>query len=209
LAESKIKTLKLVLTIFSIVIATILIVWIFSHSQDKNNPSRSSESAVSDSMVSEPTTPASVEEKVYWRVSNFIDNSNDETNNQYIIFHTEGVFSDSNTSESELIVEVLFTKTASGIFLHKYDPSSSPLAFKEGAKIDLKNQFGGTLNFYITYIWNQEGGLRVSGTACKKFRDYLEQSFGEVKVVIENNNSSRFMFKINTTGFAQAYHELK
>ncbi len=125
------------------------------------------------------------------------------------MFNTEGVFSDSATSESNLSVEILFTKTAAGIFLHKYEQSSPSLTFKNGCKIDLKNDFGGVLNFYTTYKWNQEGGLRVSGTACKKFRDYLKQSFGEVEVVIEDNYSSRYLFTINTTGFSEAYNELK
>jgi hypothetical protein len=185
-------------------------VWIFSHKQDNTNKSLSTETAASNSKVSDSSASNNdVEKKTYWEVYNFINNSNDETDKQYILFHTEGVFSDSNTSESNLIVEVLFTKTASGIFLHKYDSSNSPLTFKEGAKIDLKNEFGGTLNFYSNYKWNQEGGLRVSGTACKKFRDYLDQSFGEVKVVIENNYSSSYKFTINTTGFSEAYYELK
>jgi hypothetical protein len=125
------------------------------------------------------------------------------------MFATEGVFSDSATSESYLGVEVLFTKTASGIFLHKYNQSSPSVSFIGGGKIDLKNTFGGTLSFYTTYKWNQEGGLRVSGTACKKFRDYLKQSFGEVKVIIEDNYSSKYLFTINTTGFSEAYNELK
>ena len=197
------------LVFFSVILATILIVWIFSHNQDNTNPPKSTETAVSDSLVSESTTPAVVDEKVYWQVSNFIDNSNDETNSQYIIFHTEGVFSDSVSSETNLSVEVIFTRTASGIFLHKYDPSSSALTFKDGVKINLKNDFGGVLNFYTNYKWNQEGGLRVSGTACKKFRDYLKQSFGEVKVIIEDNYSSKYLFTINTTGFSEAYNELK
>jgi hypothetical protein len=125
------------------------------------------------------------------------------------MFHTEGVFSDSISSEFNLSVELLFTKTVSGIFLHKYESSNSPLTFKDGAKINLKNEFGGTLNFYTIYKWNQEGGLRVSGPACKNFRDYLKQSFGEVKVIIEDNYSSKYKFTINTTGFSEAYNGLK
>lgn len=162
-----------------------------------------------DSTISDLSASNDVEKKVYWKVYNFIDNSNEETNKQYIMFHTEGVFSDSSNLESKLSVEIIFTKTATGIFLHKYDSSNSPLTFKEGARIDLKNEFGGSLNFYTNYKWNQEGGLRVSGTACKKFRDYLDQSFGEVKVVIENNYASSYKFTINTTGFSEAYNELK
>ena len=191
------------------ILATILILWIFSNNQLDKNPTNSTRTSVSDSTVKELTDSNVGEKKVYWKVYNFIDNSNDETEKQYILFHTEGVFSDSITSGSKLSVEILFSKTAAGIFLHKYDPLNSPVVFKEGARIDLKNDFGGKLNFYTNYKWNQEGGLRVSGTACKKFRDYLEQSFGEVKVVIENSHSSIYKFTINTTGLSEAYNELK
>lgn len=187
------------------ILVIIIIFWFTNNNQDKTNTPKSNNFIDSDTTVLKPSAPKADEKKVIWEVYNFADDSI----KQYVMCHTQGIFYDSVNSESKLFVEVLFSKTASGIFLHKNDPANYPLTLKEGAEINLKNQFGGTFKFYSNYVWNQEGGLRVNKTASKNLRDFLIQSFGEVEFVIKDYNSAKYKFKIITTGFAEAYSKLK
>jgi hypothetical protein len=74
-----------------------------------------------------------------WKLGTFVDEFGDATKNKYIKTQVEGTFSNSATEGSYLFAEVLFTKSAVGIFLHNYEMSNPAEKFIGRATIMLKN----------------------------------------------------------------------
>lgn len=146
-----------------------------------------------------------------WELNTFVDEFGDNTNKKYISTHTEGIFSNSATSGSILYVEVFFTKTSTGIFLHEYNQTSPPIKLIGSGRIKLKNSNNEILIIPLTREWNTSGGLKIydsdegySGYSTM-LRKFIQKSVGEIKVVIIDKYSSSYKFSIDVTGFMNAY----
>lgn len=151
--------------------------------------------------------------RTYWYKGTFTDEFGDPTGKKYINTTTEGGFSNSATRNSYLFVEILVTKNSAGIFLHEYEKNSSPESFYTGATVMLKNSSGETLRISSNSKWNQTGGLAIRRNEYSpgflNFKNFLLNSPGnEIKVVIQDEYSSRYNFTINTKGFKEEFEKL-
>lgn len=150
-----------------------------------------------------------------WTVGTFVDNFGDPTKDKFLTSKVEGTFSNSATTMSELYVEVLLTKKNGAIFLHEYAltrPAVKPIS---SMQIQMKNEAGKTQIVNSSGEWSQDGGLKIPNHIgdfyignYDKFRKFLLSSNGEIKVVIFDDYSSSYSFRINTKGLKDAYNSL-
>ena len=169
--------------------------------------------------LSEETWQAIKEEKEYekslgkWQLRNFVDDFGDSTSSKYIKTQVEGTFSNSATSNSYLFAEVLFTKSAIGIFFHEYNISSPNARFIEDdyilATVNLKNSKGETLFLGSSLEWGDDGGISFRRKSndpdddYTKFKNFIQNNTGKIKVVVKDRFGSSYLFSIDSTGFTE------
>lgn len=152
-----------------------------------------------------------------WKIGTYNNEFGEPTNEKFIKTRIDGYFSNSATSNEYLYVEVMLDKDAAGIFLHEYKKSNAAEKFIGTARIKMKNSSGKTLQIISASEWNQNGGILIKNfTYVKgaesydysKFRNFIKQSVGDIKVVIYDEYSSTYRFNIDATGFIKEFSQL-
>lgn len=144
-------------------------------------------------------------EKRPWKSGEFVDNFGDPTGKKYIQTVITGSFSNSATTNEYLFVKLLITKSNAGLFLHEYSADRQAEKFIGDGTIHLKNETGEKIKIGIDGDWNQQGGLLIASTNFSKFMSFLKKSSGKIDVIVFDEYSSKFLFKIDLQGFNEEY----
>jgi hypothetical protein len=147
-----------------------------------------------------------------WKLSYYSDEFGDPTNKKFIKFTGYGYFSNSATSRDDLFVKVNCDKNSVGIFLHQYNWNSSAESPIGSWRVLMKNSKGETLELTINSKWNNSGGGSMSTykygdkkSDVEKFIWFCKKSVGDISVVVKNEYSSTWSFKMSVDGFTKEY----
>jgi len=140
-----------------------------------------------------------------WDCGTFVNEFGEPTNKKYIYIDIIGSFSNSATTNSICPVHFLVNKRGTiGIFLYEYGRKEAAYFIGEG-KLLMKNAKGEVCKGTITDKWSQGGGLRINSSNVISF---LKRSSGFIKVVIRDEYSSEYRFKINANGFTEMWNKI-
>lgn len=191
--------------IFSLIfILVVLLAFVVIFKKPAEQKENSSISGRNDSINKALTTAKALANKP-WQIDIFNDEFGDPTSEKYLRTIVSGVFSNSATSNSELHVKVLVTKTDIGIFLHEYATSNPPQVFIGIGTIKMKNSANEIIDVQSSGDWNQNGGIKISNANFTKFIDFLKKSEGDIKVVIHDEYNSEYNFNIDVTSFKEEF----
>ncbi|MCH7827954.1 MAG: hypothetical protein IIC75_08310 [Bacteroidetes bacterium] len=150
-----------------------------------------------------------------WKVNTFVDNFGDPTGEKYIQTQVEGYFSNSATSNLYMFSEVILKKNAAGIFLHLYRKNTPAEKFIGSVQIQMKNVVGKKLIINTSGEWSQKGGIKIDNNIggyyhwdFSKFKKFIQKSIGSIKVVIFDDYSGVYNFKLDATGFNKEFSKL-
>lgn len=131
-----------------------------------------------------------------WEVNNYVDEFGDKTNDKYIIYSTQGTFSNTATSNSKVFVDTYFSlDNGVRVNLHEYRLDSSPE--KINGIIKIKNNKNEIFTSKISPL--KKGGFFIENTV--DFLKFFMRNEGEFKVVVENGNRSKYNFIIKRENF--------
>jgi len=154
-------------------------------------------------------------ENIAWELKTFAGAAGNKENNKYIETNTQGIFSNPTTTRGELFVQVIFTKTSSGLLLHKLNKVLPSLKFEGTANIILKNSNLEELKLSSIESWSPSGGIKVKNHGENKhlafydqLRDFMNKSTGNILVTITDEHSSTYSFYISSNGFSKEFNLL-
>jgi hypothetical protein len=152
-------------------------------------------------------------EKHPWRIETYNDEFGDPTKEKFAYTSSTGTFSNSATTDAHLFVSIMIDKEAAGIMLYEYDANRSPVSFiGSDGSINMKNEAGQKI--VITnclFKWNQQGGVKLTNAInsnFSRFKKFILQSTGKIKVVMYDKYSSEYNFTINANGFSEILSQL-
>jgi hypothetical protein len=145
-----------------------------------------------------------------WTISSFAPKEGETEGRKFVRFITEGNFSDSTQTSSNLYAEVLVDKQNAGIFLHKQKKSNPVETFHGPVLIKMTNSSGQELQMTSTRSWNKSGGILIerNNNDYSQFRIFLLQNKGTVTVEIKDSGTKIYHFSINTDGFNDSFTKL-
>lgn len=140
-----------------------------------------------------------------WEVHHYTDDFGEITNKKYIILNGRGVFSNSATINSDLIVDLLIDKSSFAFELFEY--GSYPVNYDD--------------EYFITEIKDSEGiihKLYLYHTSSSRISNYNENDYnemvdilkkgGNIKVLMKYKlyrySSIKYRFNLNVDGFENA-----
>ena len=145
-----------------------------------------------------------------WKISYLSDEFGYSTNEKCIVTQSDGLFSNSATSNSYLFAQIIITKIRTGILLHEYNRSKPPAKFIDSrwqkGTLLMRNSDGRTLKLpVVDSNWGHSGGLRFGGTLHPEIVKFFKASDGSIEIYIKDNFSSEYRFSINVLGFTDEY----
>lgn len=144
-----------------------------------------------------------------WKKNVFVDEFGVKTGSEYILTSVEGDFSNTATHRSDLFVNIIVTNRNVGILLYEYSKDRPAVKFIGSGSIMLRNSINERVTVETVREWGQSGGLLVGGIHSSNFKRFIENSEGEIQVVIQDNYSSIYRFSIDATGFEEEYEKLQ
>ena len=201
----KTKTIVIILlAVFGVLVLIFII-----HSKSKKNDLAQKEKS---ELTRKSATVKSTNENIAWELKSFASGSGDQSNKKYIETNTEGIFSNPTTTRGELYVQVIFTKTSSGLLLHKLNKALPSLKIDGTATITLKNPNLEELKLSSIEPWSPNGGIKVKNHGENKhlafydqLRDFMNKSTGNILVTITDELSSTYSFYISSNGFSKEF----
>ena len=144
-----------------------------------------------------------------WELGEFVDEFKQPTGDKYISTTvTDGSFSNSATTNSELAAGVQVTSTTFAIMLWRYGSSLVKASYSETYSITVLDQYG-TRHYFTGYMPEDGFRIYVYGSDKEGLLNILRQP-GEVSFYLETSKYtlSTYLFTIDATGFAELYAEL-
>jgi len=161
-----------------------------------------------------------------WIQKSFVDDFGDKTNKKYIMYETEGIFSNSATKNTYLFVQVIIAENQDkktrackrvpercpdkvAIFLQEYNKNNPAQYFIDFEnELHMKNSKNQVLEIHGLGKWNQKGGVSIRGEWNIDFINFLKDSTGIVKIAIYDGYSSSYYFEIDANGFTREYNKM-
>ena len=145
-----------------------------------------------------------------WAIGYYVDEFEEPTddayitNTQYII----GKFSNSATSNSELLVQVLVDDEKVSIFLYEYGDNlvkNSSSNYNEDYTITIRDESGEEAKISGA-IWTGDDRISIEGSSKEKLINYLcgEEDF-KVHIVNDEHTTTQYLFKVSPSNFAELY----
>lgn len=204
----KTKTLVIIL----LAVLGVLVLVFIIHSKSKKNDLAQKEKS---ELIRKTAAVKSTNENIVWELKSFAAESGDQSNRKYIETNTEGIFSTPTTTRGELYVQVIFTKTSSGLLLHKLNKALPSLKFDGTATITLKNPNLEELKLSSIEPWSPSGGIKIKNHGENKhlafydqLRDFMNKSTGNILVTVTDEHSSTYSFYISSNGFSKEFNLL-
>ena len=202
---------KTIVIILLAVLGVLVLIFII-HSKSKNNNLAEKEKS---ELTRKSAAVKSTNENIAWELKSFDSGSGDQSNKKYIETNTEGIFSTPTTTRGELYVQVIFTKTSSGLLLHKLNKALPSLKFDGTATITLKNPNLEELKLSSIEPWSPSGGIKIKNHGENKhlafydqLRDFMNKSTGNILVTVTDEHSSTYSFYISSNGFSKEFNLL-
>ena len=144
-----------------------------------------------------------------WKIVALTDKFGDTTNKKLLLAEATGTFSNSATSNSRLSVDVrIESDGTAGIVLYEYGSSRMTACCSQVNPywITIKRTNGHTKKFTAkAYVH----GWLVRLNSPKTFVKFLKKSVGNVRIHIQDDRSSSYLFTLSTTGMTKAYNRFK
>jgi hypothetical protein len=144
-----------------------------------------------------------------WITKELLDEFGETSGKICVYTFTNGEFSNTATSGSELFIEFLFTKNKAGLLLHKYKADNAAEDFIEGGKMKMKDSNGNEISITINTDWDKKFGVIFSGSNFIKLKDFISKNTGDIKVLVTDTYRSSYNFKINSNYFNSEFSKLK
>lgn len=142
-----------------------------------------------------------------WEVSHYTDDFGEITNKKYILLKGRGVFSNSATINSELIVGLLIDKSTFAFKLLEY--GSSPANYDDEYFItEIKDSEG---IIHKLYLYNTSLSSRISNYSKNDYNEIVNilKKGGNIKVLMKYKryrySSIEYRFSLNVDGFENAF----
>jgi hypothetical protein len=145
-----------------------------------------------------------------WITGSYAPKEGEATGRKFVRYTTEGVFSDSKTTNNYLFAEVIVNTSNAGIFLHELKKSSPAEKFSDPVNIKMTNSSGQELQMTSTRSWNSSGGILIekNNNDYTQLRIFLLQNKGIVKVEITGQARKTYNFSMNIDSFSDSFTKL-
>jgi len=145
-----------------------------------------------------------------WTTGSYAPKEGEKEGRKYVRFVTEGIFSDSTTTNNFLYAEVIVNTANAGILLRELKKSNPTEKFSDPVSIKMTNPSGEELQMTSSRSWNGSGGIMIERNTndYSRFRIFLLQSKGTIIVEIKDSGAKIYNFSINSDGFSDSFTSL-
>jgi hypothetical protein len=151
-----------------------------------------------------------------WTLKYYVDDFGDKTDKPYIVFKTQGTFSNSATSSSPLVAKIIVNNDEVGInfYLHEYgerNPSVGETVGWSRGELTLKLAHS-TIETYRLYVYSNTLCMTPGGD--DSLLNHLKKENKPIKCHVRidreySSVSSEYNFAINPMGFSKAYAKIQ
>lgn len=205
--ERKNKMKKIISLITSMILIVVMS-FVFVACGSSESTGADDSATVDNSQTTEESTQKTIEED--WIENYYVDEFNEPTDERYITNKEliAGVFSNSATTDSDLLVQFAIDEEYIGIFLYEYGRSlvkNSSSYNNDKYTITLRDESGNEKSIKGT-IYKGDDRIILGGQERAIFIDYLcgEEDF-KVYIVEDERQITNYLFKVSPSNFAEVY----
>lgn len=158
--------------------------------------------------VSQDNLETSDENK--WRFKHFVDEFGDDTEHSYIDYVGSGTFSNTATTNSDLLFSFIVDPNGIGIALYEYGSSLVQNSYSHNVKYDIAIKDASGKKYSVIGIMVSDIGDRVFADQNELLTILKNSNNQELKFHIVNSErpSTYYNFSVDTSGFSEAYAKL-
>lgn len=151
----------------------------------------------------------SSENKSNWRLSHYVDEFGDKSDDAYIVNSGNGTFSNSATTNSRLEYGIVIDNESFSIILYEYGSSQVKNTYSSTKQYDIKIKAGSSTLSYTGYMLSETGD-RIY------IIDNYQSIIGQIRlnnelsflITVTDRPSTSYKFKVDCSGFDDVYSQL-